>query len=438
MRRTLNVLMTTLCAAALLAAPASAHTLPEALAMAINNNPTLEDARLGVNAAREDRNQARAQFLPNVNANLQYGSRHLESDRIGFFGPSSTSVELSPGTYSVQGTQPLYAGGRLGAQMDLADAAVSGSRYNYRNTEQDILLQVIASYAETLRDQEVVRLREINVRNLETQLSGAQRRLQVGEVTRTDVSQAQARLAGARSGLAQARSQLAATRARYAEIVGVAPDALAPALTPANLPRSLDEAQARAIASHPAVLQSQENVEAARARTRIERAAMRPQLNFVGRLERQQEEAVSRAIDDSWDAYAQLSIPLFEGGYRSARVRQGRINVNRAQALTDAQRRAAERRSIMAWNDYGAAQQQADAAREQVSANQDALSGAEREQGLGLRTTIEVLNAQQELLDAQIALAAAEARVLVASYALLASTGDLTLTSAPGSGAQRP
>ena len=438
MRHRLSILMATLCAAALMAAPARADTLADALATAVANNPTLDEARLGINSAREDRNQARAQFLPSVNANLQYGMRHYEADRIGFFGPSATSAELSPGTYSLQASQPVYTGGRLNAQLDLANAAVSSSRHAYRNTEQDILLQAIAAYAETLRDQEIVAIREQDVKNIEQLLSGTQRRLQVGEVTRTDVAQAQARLSGARAGLAQARSQLEATRARYGEIVGRTPEHLARAIAPNKLPTDLEEAEARAERMHPAVLQSQENIEAAQARVRVERASMRPQLSFVGRVDRQQESTQSRAIDDSWDAFAQVSVPLFEGGYRAARVRQSRINVDRAEALTEVQRRAAVRRAIIAWNDYGAAQQVLDAARDAVAANQTALEGAMREQGLGLRTTIEVLNAQQELLDSRVTQSRAEAAALEAAYSLLASTGDLKAESAPASPDDQP
>ncbi len=408
-----------------LATPVTAETLPDALTEALRNNPTLEDARLAVAAAREDRAQARAAYLPSVDASARYGSRELERKSASIFGPSTTNTGLEPYSSQIQATQSLYSGGRRAAQMDLANAGIDANREALRATEQDVLLATVTSYAEILRDENIVRIREQGVQNLERQLRGTQRRLDVGEVTRTDLAQAEARLAGARAALASARAALDATRGRYAETVGAPAGVLAPSAAPAATPALLEDAIARALTNHPDIRRAQQNEEGARARREIERAAMRPQLSVVGRYDQNEQAQQLGEIERSSNLYAQITVPLFEGGYRASRLRQSHINIQRAEQQTEAQRRFIERSVISAWSDLSAARQVVEAARQQVAANEAALAGAEREQGLGLRSTIDVLNAQQELQDSQVTLARAEASALISSYGLLAAVGDL-------------
>lgn len=403
-------------------AAAWADTLADALVAAHHSNPTLEEARLAVRAAHEDRVQARAAYMPSLDVSATAGTQDTETN----LGPIHQDVELNPSSAGVRLTQQLYTGGRRDGQTRLARASVDSANQGLRATEQNVLLAAVQAYVNLQRDEQVVELREQHVQGLMEQLNGTRRRLQVGEVSRTDVAQAETRLAGARAALAQARSDVEGSRARYIEIVGVAPQDLAPAPAPA-LPETLDFAMRQAEANHPELLQSQSGERAARARVTIERSALLPQVSVTGRYDEFDSRQIQDAREDQTSAVAQFSVPLFEGGYAWSRTHQSQINVQRAIARTEAQRRQVMSGVVTAWNEVTAGRAVVDAAHEQEDASQSALSGVERERGLGLRSTLDVLNAEEEWLNARIAVARAEADSTFAGYNLLAATGALSL-----------
>ena len=421
-------LLASLSLAPLLLAPgvAAADTLEDALAAAYRNNPNLEDARLAVRSAREDSVQAFASYLPTLGLTSSYGLRNVETETTSIFGPTTTDAELEPRTASVQLQQQLYTGGRRDGQRDLARAGVEGARHVLRSTEQDVLLAAVDAYLSVRRDEEILRLRQEHVQGLERQLSGTRRRLDVGEVSRTDLAQAQTRLAGARAAAARAEADLAASRARYELIVGKPADELAPVERPAT-PETLDYAVRAAEERHPDVLRAISDRRAARARVEVERAGLRPQVSFVGRYDRLEDSSVENDRSEGASAVAQLSVPLFEGGFARSRVRQGRINVQRAEARIEGERREVVANVVAAWNNLEAGRDIVEAANEQVAAAEEAVVGAERERGLGLRTTLDVLNAEEERRNAQISLVSAEAEYTFSAYALLAATGALTI-----------
>lgn len=406
---------------------AASETLDDALANAYRTNPNLEEARLAVRAAREDRVQARASYLPSLTISASQGVQEVESTTVGFFGPSTTVAELEPSTASAALSQQLYTGGRRAGQSRLAHANVEGAQEGLRATEQDVLLAAVDAYLSVRRDEQIVELNEAHVEALVQQLSGARRRLDVGEVSRTDVAQAQTRLAGAQAALAGSRAALEASRARYEAIIGTPPRDLTPVAAPPETPHSLEEALERAEARHPDLLRARANVRAARARVAIERAALLPQVALVGRFDQSEDFNVGEPRRESSSAVAQFSMPLYEGGFARSRTRQSRVNVERAEALTEAQRRAILATVTSAWNELVAGREVLSAAREQVEASQIAVQGTERERGLGLRTTLDVLDAQQEARNAQIALVRAEVNALFAAYALLEAIGELTI-----------
>lgn len=410
--------------------PAAAHsdTLYDALASAYRNNPNLEDARLAVRVAREDSVQARAGYLPSLGVTGSYGARNVETETTSIFGPTTSENELEPATASVILQQRLYTGGRRQGEVSRARAGIEGAQYGLRSAEQQILLAAVDAYISVLRDQEIVRLRQEHVVGLTRQLAGARRRLDVGEVSRTDVSQAQTRLAGARAALARAEADLQTSRARYELIVGAPPEALEP-VTPPATPASLETAIGEAEVRHPDVLRALADRRAARAQVEIERSALRPQVSLIGRYDHTQESSVENDRSDGASAVAQFSVPLYEGGFSRARVRQGQLNVERAGARIEAQRRQAVADVVQAWNDLVAGRDIVAAAQEQVAAASQAVEGAERERGLGLRSTLDVLDAEEERRNAQVALARAQAEAEFAAYALLAATGALTVST---------
>lgn len=424
----MNRFFASLSLAPLLLAPgeAGADTLEDALTAAYRNNPNLEDARLAVRSAREDSVQAFAGYLPQVGLTSSYGIRNVEVQSTSIFGPTNTQHELEPITASVQMQQQIYTGGRRDGQRDLARASVEGARHGLRATEQDVLLGAVDAYLSVRRDEEVLRLRHEHVAGLERQLAGTRRRLEVGEVSRTDVAQTQTRLSGARAAAARAEADLETSRARYELIVGKAAETLAPVETP-QAPGSLEEAVRAAEERHPEILRSVSARRAARAQVEIERSALRPQVSFVGRYDHFEDSSIEDDRSDGGSAVAQFSLPLYEGGFARSRLRQGRINVRRAQAQIEGQRREVVANVVAAWNNLEAGRDVVQSAQEQVEAASQAVEGAERERGLGLRTTLDVLNAEEERRNAQIGLVGAEAEAAFSAYALLAATGVLTI-----------
>lgn len=410
----------------LFAPSAAADTLEDALIAAYRNNPNLEDARLAVRSAREDSVQAFAGYLPSLGLTSTYGIRHVETQTTSIFGPTNTQTQLEPVTAGVQLQQQLYTGGRRDGQVRAARAGVEGARHGLRATEQDVLLAAVDAYLSVRRDEEVLRLRREHVEALERQLSGTRRRLDVGEVSRTDVAQAQTRLSAARAAVARAEAELDTSRARYELIVGKPAEELAPVEQP-DTPNSLDYAVRTAEERHPEILRAIAARRAARAQVEIERSALRPQVSVVGRYDHAEESSLENDRTESASAVAQFSVPLYEGGFARSRVRQGNINVRRAEARIEAQRRDVVANVVAAWTNLDAGGDIVEEAREQLAAATLAVEGVERERGLGLRTTLDVLNAEEERRNAQIALVNAEAEATFAAYALLAATGALTI-----------
>lgn len=416
----------------LLAPCALADTLEDALISAHANNPNLEEARLALRAAGEDRTQAIAAYLPTVGVTGNTGVQNVESDVNGFFGPSTTQNELRPATTTAQVTQQLFTGFRRSGQSRLADANIGGAREGLRSREQDVLIATVDAYVNVLRDQEILRLRQEHVEGLSRLLNGTRRQLDVGEVSRTDVAQAQTRLAGARAALARARADLETSQARYIAVVGRPPVGLVPVTALPQTPPSLEEAIRQANSNHPDVARAEQAERAARAQVTIERAALLPQITLVGRADENRDFSATESRRESTSAVAQFSVPLFEGGYAWSRTRQSRINVDRAEARTEAQRRDVTANVSAAWSDLAASREVLTAANEQVEASAIAVEGAERERSYGLRSTLDVLDAEEEARNALIGRVRANADAVTASYALLAATGALTLETATG------
>lgn len=412
--------------------PAFAERLEDALIAAHANNPNLEEARLAVRAAREERTQAVAGYLPSVGISGSAGMQSIESDTNGIFGPSTSQDDLEPTNATAQVTQQLFTGFRRSGQARLANANIAGAQEGLRGREQDVLLAAVDAYVGVLRDQEIVRLREEHVAGLTRLLNGTRRRLDVGEVSRTDVAQAQTRLAGARANLARSRADLEGSQARYIAIIGRPPQDLTPVAAVPLTPHSLDEAVRMADDGHPDLRRAESAERAARAQVTIERSALLPQVSLVGRADENRDFSASESRRESSSAVAQFSMPLFEGGYAYSRTRQSRINVGRAEARTEAQRREVIANVTSAWSNLTASREILTAANEQVEASQMAVDGAERERGYGLRSTLDVLDAEEEARNALIARARANGDAVIASYALLAATGALTLETATG------
>ncbi len=426
-------------------------TLPGALALAYNSNPTLQAQRAALDAASEGVTIARGDRFPQISAEAGYQYVDLDrTDNVGNFNESfntTTFGDRDSQTTTFSATlgisQTLYAGGRVRAGIKAAEADREAARAGLLATEQGVLLSVVDAYVAVRRDQEVVGIRANNVAVLSRQLEAADDRFEVGEVTRTDVAQAEARLAGARTQLAAARADLASTRAVYEQVVGQAAGSLAPPPALPLLPATLTDAADISFDQNPEIVAARFAEASARANVRAARSAFRPSISasasaglsqdrgeFIqGRADGTDIFAASGDTDQDDETIAAgvtASIPLFTGGANGARVRQARAAENQARLQVRETERAVLADVTSAWNNLLAARAQIESSQEQVRASEVAFEGVEQEALVGGRTTLDVLDAEQELLDARLALVTAESNAYVAAFALLQATGGLT------------
>jgi outer membrane protein len=427
------------------AAPACAETLADAIALAYDSNPTLQAQRATQRALDENYVQARSGWRPQLG--FQAGVTDTESrtprdargsgaiDTNGD-GVPDTAVPLAgdgvssrtSGSAGLSFSQPLWTGGRTAAAVSAAEADIMAGRENLRRIEAQILATVIQAYSDVRRDQEGLRIRGENVTVLRRQLEESQARFDVGEITRTDVAQSQSRLAAAQSQYQSAMAQLATSRANYAAVVGQNPGDLAPEPSLAFLlPSSVDDAFSVAEQNSPLLRAQQFAEEASRARVagaraeRMPSVSLRTTLGYSGNAHPYDGDLWSRNLQTQ----ATVTVPLFSGGLTSSRIRQSieRNNVDRINIET--QRRTVLQSVTQFWNQLTAARANIGSTAEQVRAARIAAEGTRQEQQVGLRTTLDVLNAEQELRNAELAQVSATRDEYVAAASVLAAMGRL-------------
>ncbi|MDF1707515.1 MAG: TolC family outer membrane protein [Paracoccaceae bacterium] len=407
-----------------LGAPAAAlaDTLADALAGAYNNSGLLEQNRALLRAADEDVGVALSALRPIIgwSADVTYSDSDARSSLTGIRSTDDTS-----GSLGLSADILLFDGGRSRMGVDIAKESVLATRQALIGVEQNILLQAVQAFMDVRSNTEIVALRRNNVRVITQELRAAQDRFEVGEVTRTDVALAEARLAGANALLAQAEGDLAEARAFYRFAVGRDANALAvPPALPAR-PASLAAAQAAAMRSHPDILRAQHEVTVSDLRVLIAKSAAIPQVRLQSRY------GLTESLDSSdYNRGGSIGIgvtgPIYQGGRNSALERQA-INRGTAarSALFETTQRIAQNVST-AFARVDVARAAIEASDRQIRAARTAFEGVREEATLGARTTLDVLNAEQELLDAQANRITAASNQYVASYALLASMGQLT------------
>jgi outer membrane protein len=409
--------------------PARAQTLEEALSMAYDSNPTIGAARATQRATKELKAQAWANALPQVQGSAAYSKTDSTQTAVapGFCGGTSTvcDVNLETKTAQVSGEQPIFTGLRNFNAIRAAKARVRAGDAQLALVEQDVLQRAAQAYFDVVRDMAVYDATKNNVEVLLRQKREAELRFEVGEVTKTDVAQADARLAQSRAQLTTAQARLGVSRATFAQIIGQMPATLEnePALPPT--PTSLDEAQSIATQGAPVVVRAKMAEEASRRNVAVARGAFSPTVSLTASYQYADEPSTFFSRSEQFAYGARATVPIFLGGLNISRVRE-------AKALHDADRRRideAERSSTAAvasaWEQLIAARANIVSAKSQVEANDLALNGVRREAQLGVRTTLDVLNAEQEYLNAQVALANAQRDERSATFQLLAAMGVL-------------
>lgn len=404
-----------------LAMPASAETLREALVKAYASNPTLAAQRANVRAIDENVPIARADALPVVQLQSSY-NENVVLPVTAFTAPSRTSQTQASLTY------PIFSGGAVKNAVAAAETRVEGGRASLRGTEADLFTAVVGAYMDVIRDEAIVSFNRQNVKVLDVNFQSSQDRFQVGDLTRTDVAQSDARLALARSQLQSAEARLISSRESYIRLVGKAPGALETPPPLPNLPASVDAAVNVALSDNPNLLAAHHNSDATRYDINSARATRLPRLdavaggnytNYFGTLGN----VGAPQYDRSAQIGLRLTMPLYQGGKPTARVRQAEARRSQAlEQITETERGViAQTRSAYAvWQSSLEVIKSAQIA---VSANRLALEGVRAENSVGSRTILEILNAEQEYLNSQLTLVTAQRDAYVAGFALLAAMG---------------
>lgn len=400
---------------------AGAQTLEESLAAAYQSNPVLAAERASLRQTNEGYFQARSAALPSLSAAASVS----ESEQWGGGNQFIAGGQTGSAGYQITANQALYRGGRTGASIDQALAGIEAARMALAATEQDVLVAGVTAHTTVIRDQEIVAIRLNNVQVLARQLDAARDRFEVGEITRTDVAQAEARLSGARAQLAAAQAQLAASRANYERVIGIVPQTLtAPGDLPL-LPEAFAEAAETALRANPQLLAAQYREISASQAVDVARGARRPEVSLQATASENRESDLQGRGRGSATLRAQVSMPIFTGGLNASRVREAIAGEDQARLQVVSARRQVIEGVTTAWNNLLAAQAVIESSREAVRANEIAFEGVEQEAFVGLRTTLDVLNAEQELLNSRLELVRAERDLYVASYNLLQSMGVL-------------
>jgi TolC family type I secretion outer membrane protein len=411
---------------ALLAVPGTSagQSLTDALAEAYLTNPTLDAQRAFVRGTDELVPQALSNWRPFVEANLSAGGRILDGNNSsGFRNGRRTLYTREAGVALVQ---PIFRGGRTLADTRSAENTVTSQRAGLTDVEQQVLQAAVTAYMNVFRDQAVLELLIKNEQRLSRQFEASQDRFQVGEVTRTDVFQAEARLARATADRISGEGDLERSRAVYRNIVGSSPGQLAMPTLPEDLPPDLSDTIKLALDNNPVVVSAEYAERSALDDVDSVKGELLPEVSLRGEANRAWEETQNDGRIDTLEALVNVSIPLYQSGAVYSRVRQAKQIAAEARRNIDEAQRIVIEDATAAWADLDTAKAAIVSFRKEVEANEVALEGVEREAEVGARTVLDILDAEQELVDSQVNLVRAQRDMAVATYAVKASVGDLT------------
>lgn len=405
------------------ALPAGAETLQEALAAAYKNNPTLTAARAGLRATDETVNIQRSSARPNVSLNGTY------SENVYDRAPSVFSPERSLSA-SLSASVPIYQGGRVKAGIEGAKKRVEAGQFDLRGTELDVFASVVAAYMDVIRTQSVVSLSRNNVQVLEVNLRATRDRFEVGDLTRTDVAQSEARLALARADLMSSEAQLISARERYIEFVGHEPVDLQPPPPLPGLPASADDAVDVALANNPDLAAARKAREASVHDVRAAQGQRLPTVTAFSTGSANSDLGSTPAGNQpdtrSVVVGARLTVPLYQGGAPASRVRQSKAYEQQAMERETAVERNVVSQTRSLYSSWQASNQVIASTQVAVQSNALSLQGVRAENSVGTRTILEILNAEQESFSSQVQLVTAQRNAYVAGFSLLAAMGQVT------------
>ncbi len=415
---------------------AFADTIEWALVQAYQNNPSLNAQRASLRSTDENVPQALSGFRPKVSATATAGYNYSSTlshqvSQSAFPNTvtySNLADDFASRSIGITASQTLYNGNQTANKTRQAESGVMQARETLRVTEQQVLLDAATAYMDLLRDEATLALQRSNVEVLTEQLKQTRDRFNVGEVTRTDVAQAESRLAAGRSQLLASQSQFVTSQAQYRRIIGVDPGKLAPGtpvdrLSPPTLPGAISQGEAQS----PSVLASAYGVDVAELQVKVSEGALYPNLGVQASVQKAWDPAATTNKQTQAAVLGTLTIPLYQGGAEYSTIRQGKETLGQQRLTLDVTRDQARETVVQSWGQLDAAKAQIEATTAQVNAAEIALNGVREEARVGQRTTLDVLNAQQELVNARVALVTAQHDRVVASYTLLAAVGALSM-----------
>jgi outer membrane protein len=412
--------------------PALADTIEAALVRAYQNNPQLNAQRAQVRSTDENVPQALSGYRPKVAVTASAGYQYTDTNVTS--GGSPTTIVRSeyhgtdpPRSAGMTITQTLYNGNQTANKTRAAESQVSGAREALRVLEESVLLSAATIYMDYLRDAATVEVQKSNVRVLEQTLKQTQDRFNVGEVTRTDVAQSEAQLAAGKTQELAAESQLTTTKGNFRRIIGNEPNALAPG-SPVDrfLPGSLPAAVELSLIENPNVTAAMFGIDVNFLQVKINEGALLPTVSLQASAQQSYEQSLTVFRTFGASAIAQLSVPVYQGGAEYSLIRQSKENLAQQRLNLELTRDQTRANTVTAWGQLVAGKAQVASAQAQVTASEIALNGVREEAKAGQRTTLDVLNAQQALVNARIALVTAQHDRVVASYSTLSAIGRLS------------
>ena len=406
-----------------------AESLEEALISAYQNNPTLLAERAALRATDEGVASALSGWRPTVQIDGDAGFSETETTTVSGGLTSKTEASLRPRSFSFSITEPLYRGGRTIAETSSAKNLVDAGRATLAVAEQSVLLDGVTAYMDVLRTQSVVELNRHNERVVARQHQAAQDRFEVGEVTRTDVAQAEARVAQAKADRISAEGDLISARATYRQVIGNLPGRLAWPAALAGVPQSEREALQIANVANPTIIGADYAELSARDDIDVALSGLLPQVSLRGGYDRQYDVSSVTERADSLSLSAIVSVPLYQSGAEHSSVRRSKQIASQRRLEFEEARRAVLEEVTRAWEALITAQAKIAAFESQVRAAELALEGVEQEVLVGLRTTLDVLDAEQELFTARVNLVGAESDAVVSSYWVKSTVGELAVES---------
>jgi outer membrane protein len=406
--------------------PVLADTMENALRRAYQNNPQLNAQRALVRATDENVPQALAGYRPKVAATLSGGYQYTD-EKTAAGVVRILSGPQSPHAVGLTATQTLYNGNQTANRTRAAESQVLGARESLRLMEQSVLLSAATIYMDYLRDAAILEVQRSNTRVLELTLRQTRDRYSAGLVTPTDVAQSEAQLAAGKSQELSAESTLTTTRANFRRIIGNEPSNLQPA-SPVDryLPATVRDATSIALIENPNVTAAMYGIDVSFLTVKISEGALFPTLSLQATVQKGWQQTITQQKLFTASATAQANVPVYQGGAEYSLIRQSKENLERQRLALEQVRDQARADLVTAWGQLVAGKAQVTAAKSQVDASELAYLGTTKEAQVGQRTVIDILNAQQTVVNARVALVTAEHDRVVASYAVLNAIGRLS------------